>query len=83
MFRIALEDRPSAMTESLAGERRQAGVVHAIASWAFWIRKELRVRRGISELMALDDHMLRDIGVTRAEIESVARHGRWPKTPRR
>src|SRR5262245_65766293 len=34
-----------------------------------------RLRRAVRELHRLDDHMLRDIGVTRGEIESAVRDG--------
>ena len=38
--------------------------------------EEWMVKRAIAELQALDDHMLKDIGLTRGEIESCVRHGR-------
>lgn len=41
-----------------------------------WLRAERRIRAGIRDLEALDDHTLRDIGLTRAEITHVARAGR-------
>jgi uncharacterized protein YjiS (DUF1127 family) len=31
-------------------------------------------RRALSDLMQLDDHLLRDIGVTRAELKQVLRN---------
>ena len=37
------------------------------------IEIELEVRHAITELSELNDHMLRDLGITRAEIESVVR----------
>jgi uncharacterized protein YjiS (DUF1127 family) len=44
---------------------------------AIWrIEHERRIRRGIDELMALDDRMLADMGVSRSNIEHLARHGR-------
>ncbi len=33
-------------------------------------------RRAVEALRGLDDHILRDIGITRGEIESAVRHGR-------
>jgi uncharacterized protein YjiS (DUF1127 family) len=38
--------------------------------------EEWIVKRAIAELQALDDHMLKDIGLTRGEIESCVRDGR-------
>ena len=40
---------------------------HATEEWI--------VKRAIAELQGLDDHMLRDIGLTRSEIKSCVRHG--------
>jgi uncharacterized protein YjiS (DUF1127 family) len=42
------------------------------------IGSEHRIRRDIGELMALDDRMLADLGVSRSNIEYVVRHGRQP-----
>jgi uncharacterized protein YjiS (DUF1127 family) len=39
---------------------------------------KLATRNGIAELRAMDDRRLTDIGLTRQQIEYVARHGRWP-----
>jgi uncharacterized protein YjiS (DUF1127 family) len=40
------------------------------------IVNELRVRRDMRQLEAMDDHMLKDIGVHRCELEDGVRHGR-------
>jgi len=40
------------------------------------VKKAREVRRSIAELQSLDDRMLRDIGVTRYEIQLAARRGR-------
>jgi uncharacterized protein YjiS (DUF1127 family) len=40
------------------------------------IADEYRVWRGTRELLALDDQMLRDIGLDRGSVEYVARFGR-------
>ncbi len=43
-----------------------------------WMRVERRSRRGIDDLMALDDRMLADIGLTRGDVAHVARYGQLP-----
>ena len=40
------------------------------------IAEELRIRRDMRELRAMDDCMLKDIGLTRADIGSAVRYGR-------
>jgi uncharacterized protein YjiS (DUF1127 family) len=52
-----------------AAARSLAWLVAAIAH-------ELRIRRDMRQLAAMDDHMLKDIGLCRCEIESCARYGR-------
>jgi uncharacterized protein YjiS (DUF1127 family) len=47
-----------------------------VASIARAIAQELRIRRDMRQLRAMDDHMLKDIGLTRAEIGSAVRYGR-------
>ena len=39
-----------------------------------WLVTRRRIRRGIKELMALDDQMLADIGLSRSELVQAARH---------
>ena len=40
------------------------------------IAHELRIRRDMRLLAAMDDHMLKDIGLRRSEIEYCVRYGR-------
>ncbi len=40
------------------------------------IVRERELRKGIAVLQTFDDHMLKDIGVSRHEIEKIGRHGR-------
>lgn len=37
------------------------------------LKAELQARRAAAELTQMDDHMLRDMGISRSEIESVVR----------
>ncbi len=40
------------------------------------IMRELRLRRDMQRLAEYDDHMLRDIGITRMDIDRIVRDGR-------
>ena len=40
------------------------------------LANELRIRRDMRQLAAMDDHMLKDIGLRRGEIEYCVRYGR-------
>jgi uncharacterized protein YjiS (DUF1127 family) len=40
------------------------------------IADELRIRRDMRQLRAMNDHMLKDIGLTRADIGGAVRYGR-------
>ena len=40
-----------------------------------WIGFRRRLRRDVEELRALDDRMLRDIGLSRSDVEYAARYG--------
>jgi uncharacterized protein YjiS (DUF1127 family) len=44
------------------------------------LRAEWRIRRAMGEVRGLGDEMLRDIGLSRADIERCVRHGR-PSCP--
>ena len=52
-----------------AAERGLAWLIAAIAH-------ELRIRRDLRQLAAMDDHMLKDIGLSRGDIEHCVRCGR-------
>ena len=64
-FRVALA-RPA-----LAGV-----VTRNVARIAAAIANELRIRRDMRQLMAMDEVMLKDIGLTRADIGAAVRYGR-------
>lgn len=40
------------------------------------VMREIRIRRALREVSALDDAMLHDIGVVPGNIEDAVRHGR-------
>lgn len=46
-----------------------ASLIRGYAAWR-------RYRKAVQQLSELDDRSLRDIGLTRSEIEKVALHGR-------
>ena len=58
--------------------RRLAGL---LASMNRWWEERRRYRATVRQLEALDDDILADVGVSRGEIDTVARrvvaHGRW------
>jgi uncharacterized protein YjiS (DUF1127 family) len=59
-------------------EFSQAALASLAKRWIGQIRWERQVRRGIHALMALDDRMLADMGLTRGAVEYAARHGDLP-----
>jgi uncharacterized protein YjiS (DUF1127 family) len=65
-----------------AGAAWRAALVDSIRWLIARIRTRQRIRRGIDELTALDDRMLADIGLSRAEILYSAQFGRLPNRGR-
>ena len=53
-----------------------AGILAVLKGMAKAIEAELAARHAITELASMDDHMLRDIGMTRYEIENLIRRPR-------
>lgn len=45
---------------------------------AAWIRRQVKMSRDTARLMALDDHLLADMGLTRGEIRGLVRSSRLP-----
>jgi uncharacterized protein YjiS (DUF1127 family) len=69
--------REAAASGSPAGAKGAAGVVARFVAWiAAAIADELRIRRDMRQLRAMDDCMLQDIGLTRADIGTAVRYGR-------
>jgi uncharacterized protein YjiS (DUF1127 family) len=67
----------SVASESPAAAYGVAGVVARFGAWiAVAIAEELRIRRDMRQLRAMDDGMLNDIGLTRADIGTAVRYGR-------
>ena len=76
------------MSGSTMGSRTDAGLgaapwgvalLRPLARALARLRHEWRMRRDIDHLLALDDRMLADIGLSRSMIEYAARHGRFPR----
>jgi uncharacterized protein YjiS (DUF1127 family) len=62
---------------SPAQAKSAASVVTRFGAWiAAAIADELRIRRDMRQLSAMDDCMLEDIGLTRADIGAAVRYGR-------
>jgi uncharacterized protein YjiS (DUF1127 family) len=62
----------------IAGARRSAHSVGSAFPWLFGALREWRRRsKGRAQLAMLDDRMLADIGVTRADAEFLANKPFW------
>jgi uncharacterized protein YjiS (DUF1127 family) len=70
------------MTNALKG--RTAGR-HVALAWPAvigrWIRARIEIWQARRRLSAADDAMLKDIGISRADVEHMIRHGRMPRPP--
>jgi uncharacterized protein YjiS (DUF1127 family) len=67
---------PGALAERiLARSTRSASSSLLIARLWSALCREWQTQRTIVRLEALDDHMLKDIGIHRSQIPSVAKHG--------
>jgi uncharacterized protein YjiS (DUF1127 family) len=71
--------------ERLALQHVEAAIrPRSISAWlvelAMWVarvvRAELRIRRNTRELMGMSDSMLKDIGLSRADVDRAVRYGR-------
>ena len=69
--------RPLQCPEEASAPSRVAHEVFALAcNLIEGFAREVRVRQDMSRLAEFDDHMLRDLGITRADIEGAVRRGR-------
>jgi uncharacterized protein YjiS (DUF1127 family) len=77
--------QPCAISAARSGQMRgsRAGWRTAIVTSAVWLLSKIREgyarRRDIAELQNMDDRSLRDIGISRADISYIARHGARPE----
>ena len=69
-------EAPVARRTDLSAESWPAALARPIKQGIAWIGSRRRLHRDIKELMALDDRILRDIGLRRGEVEYAARYGR-------
>src|SRR5919106_18337 len=66
-----------AASGSPSATKGDGGVVARFVAWiAVAIADELRIRRDMRELRAMDDAMLKDIGLTRADVGTAVRYSR-------
>ena len=63
------------MTHLTLTRPRDGGAVPALKTLLDRVREERRIRRDIARLESMSGHLLRDIGLTRSNIRSAARHG--------
>ena len=88
MHALEIEQRAPAAPRGLAGPTRRSGMAESwtatiagvatrtAARIAAAVGAELRIRRDTRQLMAMSDYMLKDIGLTRADIARAVREGR-------
>ena len=69
---MAVQDRAREVAGPTWWARSREGLAHAAAAVSRWHR----LRREARRLMALDDRMLRDVGLGRGEIKRAVRGGR-------
>ena len=71
--------RGSSPATAASAKPLQVAVLQSVMRLVESIRTWRRINRDIDILMALDDRMLADIGLTRDDIDHLARHGTLPK----
>ena len=71
------ESRVGSDFQSRIGSAVLHRVADAIATAFAAVVKEIRARRAMHELASMGEDMLRDIGLTRDDVEHVVRYGRY------
>lgn len=74
MYKFAIENN----SRDVERDRSPAewSLTRPLGSLVRWLINEWQVQRTIKQLRTFDDHMLKDIGLTRLEIDRVVRYGR-------
>ena len=73
----ACRQAAGAVSGSPSRTKGDTSVVARFVAWiAVAIAEELRIRRDMRQLRAMDESMLKDIGLTRADIGTAVRYGR-------
>ncbi|WP_119273873.1 DUF1127 domain-containing protein [Taklimakanibacter deserti] len=62
----------------LKSRRRWFGFLTLLQRW----RNFVETRRAVRRLSAADNYMLKDIGISRGDVERLVRHGRPPEFKR-
>jgi uncharacterized protein YjiS (DUF1127 family) len=73
---LAPSAQGGAIDDSVRGDRGRAwyaSISAAVMSVWYWVRRRHQMNRAMTELHALDDCSLRDIGITRFDIERAVR----------
>ena len=65
-----------ALLKALITDRARIALLDVRRRLIAAIADELRIRRDMRQLAAMDDHRLKDIGMRRREIEYCVRYGR-------
>ena len=68
------------LVRPIGGTKVPPGLAQRTFALALWfggvLAREVRIRRDMRRLAEFNDHMLRDIGIARADLEGAVRRGR-------
>lgn len=73
---VSLAHPPRIRSRATTSRRWAVRLLHSAFAAYVMIVRELRLRRDMRRLGEFSDHMLHDIGISRADIEGVVRRGR-------